>query len=103
MWVHPLWPYSRDQDGVFVHLQALIPAKEPAKQGSGKAGKGGSGKGKDAAGRSADQGKASSAAPRQLNRLWFVRLGEPLEGGGFKARLPQELPQELALLPSLIH
>jgi hypothetical protein len=125
-WVHPLWPYPREQDGVFVQLQALTPADHAAKPGSssGKASKGASSKGskgggkqkKDATKAATDQGKeagagedrrpeGSSPAPAnqsQLSRVWFLRLGEKAVDGAFKVRVPQELPLELALLPTLL-
>ncbi len=113
-WCQPLWPYSREQDGVFVQLQAVLPkdgddgagaGTEPGRSGSKVSGS------KAAAGaqRQKDVGKAdqeataaANAQTRQLAKLWFVRLGERVEGGGFKLRTPHELPQDLALLPSLL-
>lgn len=99
-----LWPYSRDQDGVFVQLQAVCPAAATAAPGA-KAGKaaakaGGARRQKDTGKSGEDQ--QQGGAPTALAKLWFVRLGEKQEGGGFKARTAHELPQDLSLLPSLL-
>jgi hypothetical protein len=108
MWLHQLWPYSREQDGAFVQLQAVLPpAGEGGAAGDDKAGdqgKAGGQRVKDAAkqgpGRKAEPPAAASAA-EAVSRLWFVRLGPDPEGG-LRVRAPHELPYDLALLPSLL-
>jgi hypothetical protein len=99
-----LWPYAREQDGVFVQLQALCPpGAAPAVAAPAKPAKGGvkAPKQQQDAGKPADQEQASGASV-QLAKLWFVRLGERTEGGGFKTRTAHELPHDLSLLPSLL-
>lgn len=116
MWVHQLWPYSRDQDGAFVQLQALLPATSSSSATGGKSScigdqssKALTGGRKDVTGRAsaAAQGAAvglaeQGAAPVMLSKLWFVRLGAVQAFGGRKARTPHELPADLSLLPSLL-
>lgn len=108
-WASTLWPYSREQDGVFVQLQALCPtvAADAAVAGGVKAG----GKVSKASGSRRQQKDASKPAQgdqervdaSQLAKVWFVRLGDQVEGGGgFKVRTPHELPQDLSLMPSLL-
>lgn len=105
MWLRPLWPYSREQDGVFVQLQALsvtAPSK-PTKAAPGGGGAAAAKRERDTQDASADQsGPDGGGGSGGLARLWFVRLGEALEGGGFRTRTPHELPRDLALLPSLL-
>lgn len=98
-----LWPYAREQDGVFVQLQAVCPSSAaPGTSVGGKPAKGGAKAAKrQDAGKPADQGQPGGATV-QLAKLWFVRLGERMEGGGFKTRNPHELPHDLSLLPSLL-
>ncbi|KAI8464222.1 MAG: hypothetical protein J3K34DRAFT_526386 [Monoraphidium minutum] len=122
MWQHGLWPYAKEQDGVFVQLQAAdppAPAPDPATpRGAGKAAKpsakatagaaagaAAARKQKDAAKAGADQGGAAAggaAGGGGVRKLWFLRLGGAAEGGGFRARAPHELPHDLALLPTLL-
>ena len=105
-----LWPYCREQDGVFVQLQALCaqtaaPA-DSAVTGVGKS----SDKSSKASGARRQQTKDAAKAEQgdqkraevRLSKVWFVRLGDKVEGGGFNARTSHELPQDLALLPSLL-
>lgn len=120
-WLNQLWPYSQQQDGVFVQLQALIPPTGGGEAGSGEAvrssikaaGKKGSKSGVKAAGamqpkddgKSADDQGASTkdASPSgKVEKLWFVRLGERSDGASFKARAPHELPHDLMPLPPLL-
>jgi hypothetical protein len=113
MWLQQLWPYSREQDGVFVQLQAVVPGQEANAKPAG-ASKGGKGAAAPAAARRRDAPKARAdqgASPGsteaavdagQVSRLWFARLGEAEEGGRFRARALHELPCDLALLPSLL-
>jgi hypothetical protein len=90
---------------VFVQLQALIPTGDDPLNKTTAAGGGAKAKKqqKDAGGAAADQSRGGNmqAASTQLTKLWFVRLSGCLDGA-FKVRTPHELPQELALLPSLI-
>lgn len=121
IWLQPLWPYARDQDGVFVQLQALIPApgsndtnraataeKAPSKESGKAAGSkaAGSRRQRDVSQTDADQEVGGSAAAggggQQVQKLWFVRLAEGKVGAGVRARTPHELPHDLALLPSLL-
>ena len=117
-WLHALWPYTREQDGAFVQLQAVLPSmpappKAAGSKSSSKAGKangnakrGDAGKGDQSSAAPAATGSggtaASTAAPAGLAKLWFVRVAEPCEGGGFKTRMAHELPENLSLLPSLL-
>lgn len=86
-----------------MQLQAQCP---PGATGAAAAGA----KSAKAAKRQHDAGKpghqgdtADTGATVQLAKLWFVRLGERLEGGGgFKTRTAHELPRDLSLLPSLL-
>ena len=103
-----LWPYSREQDGVFVQLQALCPqTAAPSESAVTTAGGKSSDKGskarrqqtKDTA--KTEQGDQKRAAT-QVEKVWFVRIGDKVEGGGFKVRTSHELPKDLALLPSLL-
>jgi hypothetical protein len=118
-WLKPLWPYAKEQDGVFVQLQALDAGNGGGDDGGSSSGKSAGGKGKGgarkaqreaaaaaAASNAPDTKQASDAAPRRIDRLWFVRLNANGSGGGggpYEARAPQELPHdELAPLPALL-
>jgi hypothetical protein len=94
---------------VFVQLQALVPAADATTNKAAAAQAGGGAKAqkrqKDAGRATTDQGSGGGntpAASTQLTKLWFVRLAGRDDGGAFKVRTPHELPQDLALLPSLV-
>lgn len=104
MWVDQLWPFAREQDGVFVQLQASVQAPGVGGKPASKAAKSASGGGKQARdvgskGGGADQKGAPAAA---LGKLWFLRLGEQVEGEGWRSRAPSEIPYDLSLLPAIL-
>lgn len=106
MWVNHLWPFAKEQDGVFVQLQAAVhetvaSGSKKASKATKNAGGGGGNHARDVGtkGSSADQ-KGSTAAA--LGKLWFLRLGERVEGEGWRSRAPSEIPYDLSLLPAVL-
>lgn len=107
MWVNQLWPFAKEQDGVFVQLQAVVPP--PPDGGEAAAGQLKPGKSRAAAARSsgakasdAGRGTDQAGTEPQLGKLWFLRLGERIDGAGWRSRAPAEIPYDLSLLPAIL-
>lgn len=100
MWVNQLWPFAREQDGVFVQLQASVQAPGVGGKPASKA----SGGGKQArdVGSKGDGTDQKGAPAAGVGKLWFLRLGEQVEGEGWRSRAPSEIPYDLSLLPAVL-